>query len=61
MFQIKMSFKDRKSMRSYIVKFVVLENGEDYEIFFDMDSNIELLDIVDERVLLLLLEERFVY
>lgn len=61
MFQIKMSFKDRKSMRSYIVKFVVLENGEDYEIFFDMDSNIELLDIVDEWVLLLLLEERFVY
>lgn len=61
MFQIKMSFKDRKSMRSYIVKFVVLENGEDYEIFFDLDSNIELLDIVDERVLLLLLEERFVY
>lgn len=61
MFQIKMSFKDRKSMRLYIVKFVVLENGEDYEIFFDMDSNIELLDIVDERVLLLLLEERFVY
>lgn len=56
-----MSFKDRKSMRSYIVKFVVLENGEDYEIFFDMDSNIELFDIVDERVLLLLLEERFVY
>lgn len=48
-------------MRSYIVKFVVLENGEDYEIFFDMDSNIELLDIVYEWVLLLLLEERFVY
>ncbi|XP_065930911.1 bridge-like lipid transfer protein family member 1 isoform X5 [Magallana gigas] len=59
--QTKMSFKDRKSMRPYTVKFAAPENGEDHEISFDMDSNTELLDTVDERASLLLSEERSVH
>lgn len=59
--QTKMSFKDRKSMRPYTVKFAAPENGEDHEISFDLDSNTELLDTVDERASLLLSEERSVH
>lgn len=48
-------------MRPYTVKFAAPENGEDHEISFDMDSNTELLDTVDERASLLLSEERSVH
>lgn len=58
--QTKMSFKDRKSVRPYTVKFAVPENGVDIE---DPDtcSNVDLLDTVDERASLLVSEERSVH
>ncbi|XP_056013431.1 bridge-like lipid transfer protein family member 1 isoform X4 [Ostrea edulis] len=59
--QTNISFKDRRSMRPYTVKFAMPENGNEDEMPIERDSTTELLETVDERVSLLLSEERSVH